>query len=76
MGVSLFLILERLVTLTKKVEYWFNTKTQSVEIGMQSLSLERIGPFSTLEEAQRALEIVAERAKRAREEDEEEDNWD
>lgn len=43
---------------------------------MQSLSLERIGPFSTLEEAQRALEIVAERAKRAREEDEEEDNWD
>ncbi len=32
-----------------KDEYWFNTKTQEVEIGKQSLSLDRIGPFATFE---------------------------
>lgn len=52
-----------------KAEYWFNTKTNSVEIGKQSLSLDRIGPFSTYEEAEKALEIIALRAKAIREED-------
>jgi hypothetical protein len=55
-----------------KDEYWFNTKTLQVEIGKQSLSLERIGPFDSLEEARRAPEIIAERAKRIRDEDTEE----
>lgn len=55
-----------------KDEYWFNTKTLQVEIGKQSLSLERIGPFDSLEEARRAPEIIAERAKRIRDEDAEE----
>ena len=63
------------MTLTHKVEYWYNTKTQSVEVGLQSLSLERIGPFSTPQEAQRALEIIAERAKAARDDDREKDDW-
>lgn len=55
-----------------KDEYWFNTKTLQVEIGKQSLSLERIGPFDSLEEARRGPEIIAERAKRIRDEDAEE----
>lgn len=49
--------------------YWFNTRTGKVEEGPQSLSLDRLGPFSTREEAVRALEIVEERARKIREED-------
>jgi hypothetical protein len=52
-----------------KEEYWFNTKTNEVEIGKQSLSLDRLGPFSTFEEAKNALEIVAKRARALRQED-------
>ncbi|MGI8394011.1 methionine aminopeptidase [Leucobacter sp. W1038] len=50
--------------------YWYNTRTGEVEEGKQSLSIDRIGPFSTREEAQRGPEIVAERARKIREEDE------
>ncbi|MGK0740518.1 methionine aminopeptidase [Leucobacter sp. Z1108] len=50
--------------------YWYNTRTGKVEEGKQSLSIDRIGPFSTREEAQRGPEIVAERARKIREEDE------
>ena len=52
-----------------KDEYWFNTKTHEVEIGKQSLSLDRIGPFATFEEAKRAPEIISKRAQDLREED-------
>lgn len=52
-----------------KEEYWFNTKTNEVEIGKQSLSLDRLGPFRTLEEAKNALEIVSRRAKALRQEE-------
>jgi hypothetical protein len=54
-----------------KAEYWFNTKTNTVEVGKQSLSLDRIGPFPTYEEAQNALETIALRAKAIRDEDQE-----
>lgn len=50
--------------------YWYNTRTGQVEEGPQSLSIDRLGPFNTREEAQRAPEIVAERARLIREEDE------
>lgn len=53
--------------------YWFNTKTSQVEQGHQSLAIYRIGPFETREEAARALEIVAARAKAMREQEESED---
>ena len=53
--------------------YWFNTRTGMVEEGRQSLSIDRLGPFATREEAERAPEIVAERARRIREEDEADD---
>jgi hypothetical protein len=55
-----------------KDEYWFNTKTQQVEIGKQSLSVERIGPFARYEDAENALQIIEERAKKIRDEDAEE----
>lgn len=50
-------------------QYWFNTKTKQVEKGPQSLSIDRLGPFENFEQAARAEEIVAERAKRILEED-------
>ncbi len=50
--------------------YWYNTRTGQVEEGPQSLSIDRLGPFETREEAERAPEIVEERARRIREEDE------
>jgi len=51
-------------------EFWFNDRTGEVEEGPQSLAVYRIGPFRTRAEAERAPEIVAERARRwAAEED-------
>jgi hypothetical protein len=49
--------------------YWFNTKTKQVEEGPKSLGLDRIGPFETYAQAQRAEEIVGKRAEKIREED-------
>jgi len=61
--------------LQESLEFWFNTKTNTVEVGPQSLSLDRVGPFRSAAEASRAPEIIAERARRIREESEEEDDW-
>ena len=53
-----------------KTEYWFNTKTMSVEVGKQALALYRIGPFETREDAEKAFEILKSRSKTWSEEDE------
>ena len=45
-------------------EWWYNHKTGEVEEGAQSLSSDRDGPFATRDEAARAPEIIAERARR------------
>lgn len=50
--------------------YWYNTRSGAVEEGPQSLSIDRLGPFATREEAAKAPEIIAERARKIREEDE------
>jgi hypothetical protein len=50
-------------------KFWFNTKTNQVEFGRQSLSLDRLGPFESAEEAAMALEIIADRARAIREQD-------
>ena len=55
--------------MSDKPEFWFNLKTQLVEIGPQSLSLDRIGPFPDFESAQAGPETVIARAKALREED-------
>lgn len=49
--------------------YWYNLRTGEVEEGPQSLSIDRLGPFTTHEEASRGPQIVEERAKQLREED-------
>lgn len=56
--------------------FWFNTKTGEVEHGKQSLSIHRLGPFETREEAEHAPEKLQERAREWAEEEaaEEEDN--
>jgi hypothetical protein len=54
-------------------EYWFNTNTNEVEVGKQVAAIYRIGPFSDYESAARALEILQERAKAWREEEERRD---
>lgn len=53
--------------------WWFNQRTGEVEEGPQSLAIDRLGPFASREEAERAEEIVAERARQWAEEDAEED---
>ena len=57
-------------TMEKKPQYWFNTKTGEVEQGHQSLAIYRIGPFETPDEAKQALEILADRSKKLREQEE------
>ena len=60
----------------QKPQFWFNLKSGEVEVGPQSLSQDRIGPFKTFAEAERALLTVAEREReRQREELKEENNW-
>jgi hypothetical protein len=54
-------------------KYWFNTKTNQVEFGLKSFAIYRLGPFETEEEASRAIEIVAGRAKEIREQEQLED---
>lgn len=56
--------------------YWFNTRTGEVEEGPQSLAIYRLGPFPTREDALRAPNIVAERAKKIRDEDDEQHSRD
>lgn len=53
--------------------WWYNHKTGQVEEGAQSLGSDRDGPFPTREEAERAPEIAAERSRRWRDEEEDED---
>jgi hypothetical protein len=55
--------------MSDSAKFWFNTKTNQVEYGLKSLSMDRLGPFETESEAGRALEIVAARAKEIREQE-------
>lgn len=57
----------------EQTEYWFNTRTGQVEVGKQTLALYRLGPFKTRQEAERAPEIIAQRAAAWQKEDSEED---
>jgi hypothetical protein len=50
-------------------EWYYNRRSGDVEEGPQSLGSDRDGPFSSREEAARAPEIIAERARKWAEED-------
>lgn len=54
-------------------QYWFNTNTGEVEVGKQSAAIYRIGPFSSREDAARALQVIAERTKAWQSDEEAED---
>ncbi|GAA4482750.1 SPOR domain-containing protein [Microbacterium panaciterrae] len=56
-------------------KYWFNSSTGEVEYGLESPSIDRIGPFDSAEEAARAPQVLQERAKAWADEDAAEDNW-
>lgn len=45
-------------------EWWYNHVTGEVEEGPQSLGSDRDGPFASREDAERAPEIAAERARK------------
>ncbi|MFM6971035.1 MAG: SPOR domain-containing protein [Rhodoluna sp.] len=53
----------------KLQEFWFNTRTNQVEVGKQTLAIYRLGPFASRQEAERAPEIIAARAAEWREEE-------
>ncbi|MCD7100509.1 SPOR domain-containing protein [Pseudoclavibacter sp. 13-3] len=59
--------------MSEQKNFWYSTRTGEVEEGPQSLGTDRIGPFATRDEAARALEIVAARAKQWNDEDEADD---
>lgn len=50
-------------------EWYYNIRTGEVEEGKQSLASELDGPFACREDAARAPEIIAERARKWAEED-------
>ncbi|OCG73091.1 hypothetical protein [Microbacterium sediminis] len=56
-------------------QFWYNSETGQVEQGLVSPAADRIGPFDTADDAARAYEILAERAKAWADEEAEEDAW-
>lgn len=42
--------------------WWFNLRTGKTEFGLQSRSLDRVGPFDSEAEASNAPKLIAERA--------------
>lgn len=60
------------ISKSNEERWWFNIKTLKAEFGRQTGSLNRIGPFVTEQEAQRALELARERSKQWQTEDESE----
>ncbi|MDE0545450.1 SPOR domain-containing protein [Microbacterium sp. C7(2022)] len=56
-------------------KYWYNTKTEQVEYGYESPSIDRVGPFDSAEDAARAPEKLAERARAWADEEARDDAW-
>ncbi|ODA90119.1 methionine aminopeptidase [Leifsonia xyli subsp. xyli] len=54
-------------------KYWYNLKTGQVERGFLSPAPDRVGPFDTHAEAERALEKLRENSAKWAEEDAEDD---
>jgi hypothetical protein len=50
-------------------EFWFNIKTNQVEVGKQSPAAFRMGPYNSREAAEQALATAARRAAQWREEE-------
>jgi len=50
-------------------QFWYNMRTGKVEQGLQSQSIDRVGPFATEVEASHALEKLRENSAKWAEED-------
>ena len=46
------------------LKWWWNSRTGAVEQGVQSPAVDRVGPFDTREEAERAPQKLQENAQR------------
>lgn len=55
--------------------YWFNTVTGDVEHGRVSPGPDRLGPFATAAEAEKAEQTVRDRAEMWKNEDASDDAW-
>lgn len=55
--------------MTEGTQYYYNLSTGTVEEGAQSPATERMGPYATREEAERALSTAAQRNQAWEEED-------
>lgn len=58
-----------------EAQYWYNSRTGQVERGMLSNSIDRVGPFATHEEAERAPQKLQANARKWAAEDAADDNW-
>lgn len=56
-------------------KFYFNPSTREITQGKVSGWDDRMGPYDTREEAQRALETAAQRTKEADDQDRAEDDW-
>lgn len=56
-------------------KYWYNLETGKVEFGMISPSADRVGPFDTEADAERAPEKLKERSRAWADEEAAEDGW-
>ncbi len=54
-------------------KWWYNERTREVEQGPQSLGVDRIGPFDSREDAERAPQKLQENAARWAAEDAQQD---
>lgn len=45
-------------------KYWYNIRTGDVELGRESPSVDRVGPFDSKEQAEHALETLRDNADR------------
>lgn len=57
-------------------KYWYNMKTGQVELGFESPSVLRAGPFDTAEAAAKAPELMRERSAAWAEDEKAEDDWE
>ena len=57
--------------MTEGTQYYYNLSTGAVEEGAQSPATERMGPYATHEEAERALSTAAKRNQEWEQDDEE-----
>jgi len=46
------------MTTSGSTNFWYNMHTGEVEVGFQSPSVDRVGPFDTREQAERALQTL------------------